>query len=56
MHAHGDPATELVRVASELHADLIVVGRSSKARHRVAGSIGRGLVNRKGAPVVVVVP
>lgn len=56
MHVYGDPATELARVAAEVHADQIVVGRSSKARHRLAGSIGRCLVARKDAPVVVVVP
>ena len=56
VHARGDPATELLRVAGGVHADLIVVGRSTKARHRVAGSLGRHLVNEPGAPVVVVVP
>jgi nucleotide-binding universal stress UspA family protein len=56
LHTNGDPASELARVAGELHAEVIVVGRSAKARHRVAGSIGRCLVNRKGTPVVVVVP
>jgi len=33
-----------------------VVGRSAKMRHHVAGSLGRRLVGRKDAPVVVVVP
>lgn len=56
VHARGDPGTMLARVASELHADLIVVGRSSKMRHRLVGSIGRGLINRNETPVVVVVP
>jgi nucleotide-binding universal stress UspA family protein len=56
VHARGDPATELLRVAGGVHADLIVVGRSTKARHRVAGSLGRHLVTEPGAPVVVVVP
>jgi len=37
-------------------ADLVVVGRSAKMRHHRAGSLGRRLVGRKDAPVVVVVP
>jgi hypothetical protein len=43
-------------VARAMHADLVVVGRSAKMRHRRAGSLGRRLVGRKDAPVVVVVP
>ena len=43
-------------VARAMHADLVVVGRSAKMRHHVAGSLGRRLVGRKDAPVVVVVP
>jgi hypothetical protein len=39
-----------------MHADLVVVGRSAKMQHRRAGSLGRRLVGRKDAPVVVVVP
>jgi hypothetical protein len=46
----------LTSVASAMHADLVVVGRSAKMRHRRAGSLGRRLVGRKDAPVVVVVP
>jgi nucleotide-binding universal stress UspA family protein len=56
VHAHGDPARELLRIAAEAGADLIVVGRSEKARHQLAGSIGRHLVIKRGAPVVAVVP
>jgi len=56
VHASGDPARELLRVAEVVHADMIVVGRSTKARHHVAGSLGRYLIARRGAPVVVVVP
>ena len=44
VHTHGDMATELLRIASSDHADLIVVGRSTKARHHLAGSLGRRLV------------
>jgi nucleotide-binding universal stress UspA family protein len=55
-HAHGDPMAELTRIAEECRADMIVVGKSTKARHHVAGSLGRRLVGQRRAPVVVVVP
>ena len=56
VHARGDPARELLRVAGEVGADLIVVGRSMKARHQIAGSLGRCLIGRHRSPIVVVVP
>lgn len=56
VHARGDAAAELLRVAVAEHADQIVVGRSTKARHHLAGSLGRRLVGKRTAPVVVVVP
>jgi nucleotide-binding universal stress UspA family protein len=56
VHARGDPAHELLRVAEAEHADLIVVGSSTKARHHVAGSLGRRLIGRRRAPIIVVVP
>jgi nucleotide-binding universal stress UspA family protein len=56
VHTHGDTATELLRIAGSEHADLIVVGRSTKARHHLAGSLGRRLVGRRDAPIIVVVP
>ena len=56
VHAYGGVARELLKVAAVHCADQIVVGRSAKARHRVAGSLGRRLVRKQGAPVVVVVP
>ena len=56
IHARGDTATELLRIAGSSHADLVVVGRSTKARHHLAGSLGRRLVGRRNAPVIVVVP
>jgi nucleotide-binding universal stress UspA family protein len=55
VHTHGDAVTELLRVADSDHADLIVVGRSTKARHHFVGSLGRRLVGRRNAPVIVVV-
>ena len=56
VHAFGGVASELLKVATVHRADQIVVGRSAKARHRVAGSLGRRLVRKQGTPVVVVVP
>jgi len=56
IHATGDAASELLRLATALRADQIVVGRSMKARHHLAGSLGRRLAGKREAPVVVVVP
>ena len=56
VQTQGDPVTELLRIAGSDHADLIVVGRSCKVRHHLAGSLGRRLVGRRNAPVIVVVP
>jgi nucleotide-binding universal stress UspA family protein len=56
VHTRGDAAKELLRIANSDHADLLVVGRSTKARHRIAGSLGRRIIRRRGAPIVVVVP
>jgi hypothetical protein len=33
-----------------------VVGRSTKAWHRLAGSLGRYLITKRSAPIIVVVP
>jgi nucleotide-binding universal stress UspA family protein len=56
MHTHGDVASELLRVAAENRAQLIAVGRSTKPRHRVAGSLGHRLLRHHDAPIIVVVP
>ncbi len=56
VHTQGDTAKELLRIAQADQADLLVVGRSTKARHHIAGSLGRRLVGSRGAPIVVVVP
>lgn len=56
VHVRGAAAKELLRVADADHADLIVVGRSAKARHHLAGSLGRRLTRKRQAPIVVVVP
>jgi nucleotide-binding universal stress UspA family protein len=56
IHTRGEAAAEILRTACAHHADQIVVGRSRKARHRLAGSLGRRLIGKRNAPVVVVVP
>jgi hypothetical protein len=43
------------RVSRSVDADLIVVGKSSKILHHLAGSLGRRLVSRNDAPATVVV-
>ena len=50
----GDPYTELVRVATEVSADGVVVGASMQAGHRFAGSIAIRLVRAGRWPVTVV--
>jgi nucleotide-binding universal stress UspA family protein len=52
----GDPVHALISVARSAQADLVVVGRSAKMVHHLAGSAGRRLASRRDAPVVVVVP
>lgn len=56
VHTHGDVVSELLRVANENRAQLIAVGRSTKPRHRVAGSLGHRLLRHHDAPIIVVVP
>jgi nucleotide-binding universal stress UspA family protein len=52
----GDVIRALTRVAHSAGADLVVVGRSAKMLHHLAGSASRRLVSRRDAPVTVVVP
>ena len=52
----GDAARGLAEVAHSEHADLMVVGRSAKMLHRLAGSVSRRLVLNRDSPVIVVVP
>jgi nucleotide-binding universal stress UspA family protein len=52
--AHGDPYTEIKRVAQEVRADAIVVGASAKAGHRLVGSLAVRLVRAGRWPVTVV--
>ena len=50
----GDPYAELVRVADEVRADGVIVGASTQAGHRFAGSIAIRLVKHGRWPVTVV--
>jgi nucleotide-binding universal stress UspA family protein len=52
--AHGDPYTELRRVADEVRADAVIVGASTKAGHRWVGSLAIRLVKAGRWPVTVV--
>jgi nucleotide-binding universal stress UspA family protein len=52
----GDATRVLTEVAHSKQADLIVIGRSEKMLHRLAGSVGRRLVLNRHSPVLVVVP
>jgi nucleotide-binding universal stress UspA family protein len=50
----GDPYSELVRVADQVRADVVVVGASAKRTHRLAGSLAIRLVRAGRWPVTVV--
>lgn len=50
----GDSLAELHRIAREMCADAIVVGASTKAGHRLAGSLAVRLVRASRWPVTVV--
>ena len=50
----GDPFMEITRLAKELRADLVVVGASTHAGHRLVGSLAVRLVRAGGWPVTVV--
>jgi nucleotide-binding universal stress UspA family protein len=52
----GDAAGALMRLSRSERADLIVVGKSCKVLHHLAGSLGRRLVSRHDGPAIVVVP
>jgi nucleotide-binding universal stress UspA family protein len=53
---YGDATQALTDTARNVHANLVVVGRSAKKWHHLAGSLSHRLTCRKDAPVVVVVP
>ena len=50
----GDPYLELVRIADQMRADVVVVGASTKRTHRLAGSLAIRLVRAGRWPVTVV--
>ena len=50
----GDPFTELRRVADEVRAEAVIVGASTKAGHRLIGSLAVRLVKAGRWPVTVV--
>ncbi|GAB3082519.1 universal stress protein [Micromonospora schwarzwaldensis] len=50
----GDAYAELCRAADEHRADLVVVGSSEQAGHRLVGSVATRLVRAGRWPVVVV--
>jgi nucleotide-binding universal stress UspA family protein len=52
--AIGDPYHELRRVADEIRADAVIVGASTKAGHRLVGSLAVRLVKAGRWPVTVV--
>ena len=56
IHAPGDHVAGLLRIAGEVHADLIVVGGSAATPQRLAGSVGQRLAARRRESVIVVVP
>jgi hypothetical protein len=56
VHVKGDAAERLKAIARDLRADVIAVGRSTKLRHQLAGSLGRRLSRDRSAPIVVIVP
>jgi nucleotide-binding universal stress UspA family protein len=52
--ASGDPFTELCRVAEDIRTDVVVVGASARAGHRLVGSLAVRLVKAARWPVTVV--
>jgi nucleotide-binding universal stress UspA family protein len=51
---HGDPFTTLRRLADRCQVDSVVVGASTRAGHRIAGSVATRLIRAGHWPVVVV--
>jgi nucleotide-binding universal stress UspA family protein len=50
----GDPHHEIVRLATELGAEMVVVGTSESAGHKLVGSLATRLVRDGRWPVTVV--
>jgi nucleotide-binding universal stress UspA family protein len=53
---HGDPVTEILRVAGDVHADLIVLGTHGRTglSRLLMGSVAEQIVRRAACPVVTV--
>lgn len=54
MVRRGDAFSELRQAATDVHADMVVVGASEQAGHRLVGSIATRLVRTGQWPVTVV--
>jgi nucleotide-binding universal stress UspA family protein len=54
LHRVGDAAEELVAVARELDADLVVVGRRGEEEQAAPGSVSADVVRRAASSVLVV--
>jgi nucleotide-binding universal stress UspA family protein len=52
--AEGDPYNEITRVADEVRAEVVVIGASESAGHRLVGSLAVRLVRAGKWPVTVV--
>ena len=50
----GDPVTVLTDLATQAHADAIIVGSSASVARRIAGSVATRLVRTRRWPVTVV--
>src|SRR5918997_2530937 len=52
----GQPAEEIIAIAEELDADLVVVGsrRVGRVKRLITGSVSEGVVHRASCPVLVV--
>lgn len=54
LKAYGDPYTMLREAADHCHVDTVVVGASTSAGHRIAGSVATKLIRAAHWPVLVV--
>jgi nucleotide-binding universal stress UspA family protein len=52
--AEGNPYGELVKMAEEVRAELVVLGASTSPGHRVVGSLGARMIKAGKWPVTVV--
>ena len=54
LKAYGDPYTTLREAADRCQVDAVVVGASTSAGHRIAGSVATKLIRAGHWPVLVV--